>query len=95
LIVVDLSHVGESLKWEIEELRFYGSIDKVITVAHEKNASSARSFLESSGLFECDRKLFIYGDDGRVGRNDELITALTAIVALPAAANNSFNPTPR
>ena len=82
LVIVDLSHIGEGLKRELEELRFYDYIDKAIVIAHEDSEDLARLFLESSGMLERGKMLFVYGDNGLATKHEELETTLIWVAAL-------------
>ena len=95
LIVVDLSHVSEGLKWELDEVQFYGATDKLVFVSYEESFNEARSFIESYGISECHKKIFMYGNNGFAARHEELSAMLASVASTRAAANNSFNPTPR
>jgi hypothetical protein len=90
LIVVDLSNIGEGLKWELDELRFYGATDKVVFVAHSGSFDSALSFLKSYELPELSRGLFVYGDDGVATRHKELNDKLISIAVRFSTENRSL-----
>ena len=79
LIVVDLSHIGEGLKWELNEVEFYGSIDKLVFIAHEDSLSVAKSFLESSNLYKSRQNIFVYGDSGLAIKHQELSSILASV----------------
>jgi hypothetical protein len=81
LVVVDLSHSGEGLKWELEELLFYNAIDKTVFVARESSINFASLFLKSCGLSIQERRLFAYMDDGLATRHEDLKAALASTVA--------------
>lgn len=83
VVVVDLSHTGDGLKWELAELSFYGYLDRAVVVAHWSSAVTARSFLGTCGLFGRGVELFVYGDDGRAVKHEELTAALISAAARP------------
>jgi hypothetical protein len=90
LIVVDLSNIGEGLKWELDELRFYGATDKVVFVAHSDSFDSALSFLKSYELSELSGGLFVYGNDGVATRHKELNDKLISIAVRSSTDNRSL-----
>ena len=44
LIIVDLSYTNEGLKWELNEIMFYGATNKVIFVAYEDRLGQSDHF---------------------------------------------------
>lgn len=86
LVIVDLSRVGENMMWELEELRFYNAINKVVFMAHEESAHSARTYLASSGPDGFNGELFVYKENGLVARHEQLIDMLTSIAAFSLTA---------
>lgn len=90
VIIVDLSNVGEGLKWEMEELAFYNSLGKVVIITHKDCVDSTKSFLSSSVLSEYDKEIFVYGDNGWVTKHKEFIATLTAAANWSVTSDTPF-----
>lgn len=98
IVVVDLSDTGspdrrDGLKWEVDELRFYGVMSKVVFVALNASASRAHLFLESCGLSRWDKELFLYSEEGLALRPERLSAALASAAARSVRFNNLLEPT--
>lgn len=82
LIVLDLSHAGEGLKWELDEVRFYHATGKMGFVCYEDYLDAARTFLES---YEWSGgrapEVFAYGNKGLASSSEELIGEFTSLAA--------------
>jgi hypothetical protein len=94
LIVIDLSNAGKGLEWELEELRFYGAMGKVVFVARYERITLAQLFLESCGLSEPNRELFDYGENGLSTRHEELVAALAAAASWSTTSHETLEPPP-
>ena len=82
LIVIDLSHAGEGLKWELDELRFYHATGKTVFVCYEEYLDVARTILESCGWPSVRAlEVFAYGNEGLASKHDELIGKLASTAA--------------
>lgn len=86
LIIVDLSYANEGLKWELNEVQFYGATNKMIFVTHEYCLNWARSFWETYGLSEYG-ELFVYNKDGLAARHKELSDKLISVAIRSSTAN--------
>src|SRR6185369_1560941 len=93
LIVVDLSHAGEGLRWELDEARFYQTTGKLVFICYEDYLDAARTFLESNGwLGGPELELFVYADNGIARRHQELMRTLVSVAASSLKANDSAGP---
>lgn len=90
LIVVDVSHDGQGLRWELDEMRFYGATGKTVFVCHEDCLDSARTILDSYGdLLGASREMFLYRDKGLASKHEDLSRALACVAASAVAVNNT------
>jgi hypothetical protein len=89
VIVLDLSHGGEGINWELKEIGFYNATDKLIFIVHQDSLSKAQYFLKSSGLSELNKELFVYGDKGLAVKHKELTAILAYVAAMSLTASEA------
>lgn len=84
VVIIDLSNIGEGLKWETEELSFYNSLGKLLIITHKDRLARAQDFVKLSVLSGYNNEIFAYDDKGI------LINPENFTLALASAANWSF-----